>query len=134
MGIGTHERAKEFCNHVNFPVENLYADPENAAYSALGLKMGITDTFFNQATPFAIADRFRENRAQDLIKALSRWKPWIPPKLDQGLQQGGMFVFLNNQVLFSHYDPATGAHADISTVLSVALEATNIKGSDSLLS
>ena len=56
---------------------------------------------------------------------MSRWKPWIPPKLDQGLQQGGMFVFRGDQVLFSHFDPATGAHADIATVLSVALAAVS---------
>ena len=31
-------------------------------------------------------------------QALARWKPWIPPKLEQGLQQGGTFVFEGDQV------------------------------------
>jgi hypothetical protein len=37
IGIGTAERAKEFCAHVGFPEECLYADPENVAYDALKL-------------------------------------------------------------------------------------------------
>ena len=35
VGIGTDERAREFCKHVGFPATNLYADPENEAYDAL---------------------------------------------------------------------------------------------------
>ena len=38
VGIGTPERAREFCSHVGFPAEALYADPENAAYDALQLQ------------------------------------------------------------------------------------------------
>ena len=37
IGIGTPERAKEFCAHVDFPEACLYADPENVAYDALKL-------------------------------------------------------------------------------------------------
>ena len=29
IGIGTSERAQEFCEHVAFPVDKLYADPDN---------------------------------------------------------------------------------------------------------
>lgn len=127
VGIGTVERGKEFCEHVNFPQENLLCDPENEAYSALGLKFGATDTFFNPATPYAIAARMvpsgngKLGGANDLLTALGRWKPWIPPKLEQGLQQGGMFVFQGDQERFSHYDPSTGAHADLNEVLAAAL-------------
>ena len=53
---------------------------------------------------------------------LARWKPWIPPKLEQGLQQGGTFVFRGDREIFSHYDPSTGAHANLATVLAAALE------------
>jgi hypothetical protein len=150
VGIGTVERGQEFCDHVKFPVASLLCDPENKAYSAIGLKFGITDTFFNPATPYAIASRLaassslmktktmttsvnagneeqgsgsssssssssssKSNRSKppttapvtriknrgvaDLAEALGRWKPWIPPKLGQGLQQGGMFVFKGDQ-------------------------------------
>jgi len=168
VGIGTVERGREFCAHVEFPVEALLCDPDNVAYSALGLKFGVADTFFNPETPYAIARRLAasvvapkaapapaaaavaatkvseqggkgasspssspsssllaiENRgAADLAAALARWKPWIPPKLEQGLQQGGMFVFNGDQEAFSYYDPSTGSHADLNTVLIAALEA-----------
>ena len=123
VGIGTPERAREFCSHVGFPAEALYADPENAAYDALQLQKGVVDTFFTPDTPFAILRRLQADGAADLVAATSRWKPWLPPKADQGLQQGGAFVFEGERLLFQHRDPSTGAHADLNTLLRVALEA-----------
>lgn len=123
VGIGTVERAREFCTHVGFPPERLFADPENSAYDALGLLKGVRTTFFEPSTPYAILERIQKDEAADLRKALSNWKPWIPPKLEQGLQQGGVFVFKGQQVVFSHYDPSTGAHADLATVLAAAVKA-----------
>uniref|UniRef100_A0A7S2TNB7 Uncharacterized protein n=1 Tax=Lotharella oceanica TaxID=641309 RepID=A0A7S2TNB7_9EUKA len=122
VGIGTGERAKEFAAHVGFPEEYLYADPENACYSALGLKKNIKDTFFNINTPYSILARGQKDGAKDLVEAVQRWKPWIPPKLDQGFQQGGAFVFDGSKELFQHYDPSTGAHADLNAVLSAAIQ------------
>lgn len=123
VGIGTVERANEFCEHVGFPKENLLADPENAAYSALHLKAGVATTFFTESTPFSILARVKEEKKRDdLVNSLQRWKPWIPPKLDQGLQQGGMFVFQGKESAFTHYDPSTGAHADLDEVLTTAVE------------
>lgn len=122
VGIGTPERAKEFCAHVGFPEENLYADPENGCYDALALYKGVQRTFFTADTPLSIAARLQKDGAQELVKATARWKPWIPPKLDQGLQQGGLFVFDGPQLKFSHYDPSTGAHANLDDVLNAALQ------------
>ncbi|GAB5367469.1 hypothetical protein AAMO2058_001232800 [Amorphochlora amoebiformis] len=121
VGIGTGERAKEFCAHIPFPEENLFADPENACYTALGLKKGVATTFFRPETPFAILARANKDGAKDLLEATKRWKPWIPPKLDQGLQQGGTFVFKGDEQLFEHFDPSTGAHANLDDVLSAAV-------------
>mmetsp|Transcript_9912 Transcript_9912/g.13800 ORF Transcript_9912/g.13800 Transcript_9912/m.13800 type:complete len:82 (-) Transcript_9912:269-514(-) len=78
-------------------------------------------TFFNKETPFSILERQKRDGAKDMLDALQRWKPWIPPKLEQGLQQGGTFVFNGKDEVFQHYDPSTGAHADLSEVLSAAL-------------
>ena len=121
VGIGTPERAREFCEHVGFPAASLYADPENDAYTALGLKKGVQTTFFTIDTPLAILKRAQQDGATDLLAATSRWKPWLPPKSDQGLQQGGAFVFEGAELLFQHFDPSTGAHADLSSVLGAAL-------------
>jgi len=121
IGIGTSERAQEFCEHVAFPVDKLYADPDNIVYDKLQLIKNLPDTFFNPATPYAILDRVQKGKTDDLQKALSRWKPWIPPKLDQGLQQGGAFIFQGSELLYGRKDKATGDHADINTLLEVIL-------------
>ena len=120
VGIGTAERGREYCEHVGLPAETLLCDPENAAYDALGLKKGVATTFFTVDTPFAILDRARKDGAADLIDATKRWKPWLPPKNDQGLQQGGAFVFEGPDLLFSHFDPSTGAHAKLDDLLEAA--------------
>jgi len=120
VGIGTAERGREFCAHVGFPEESLLCDPDNAGYNALGLLKGVQTTFFTIDTPFAILARAQKDGAADLIEATKRWKPWLPPKSDQGLQQGGAFVFEGSTLLFGHYDPSTGAHADLEDVLSAA--------------
>jgi len=120
-------RANEFCDHVGFPKANLLADPSNVAYDALNLKFGVATTFLDPSTPYAILERITTGKTSDLTNALSRWKPWIPPKLDQGLQQGGTFVFDGSVEAFAHYDPSTGAHADLNAVVTAALAAADRK-------
>ena len=120
VGIGTPEIAREFCEHVGFPAASLYADPENAAYTALGLKKGL-QTIFTIDTSFSVLKRLQQDGASDLLAATSQWKPWLPPKLEQGLQQGGAFVFDGPELLFQHFDPSTGANADLTAVLEAAL-------------
>ena len=121
VGIGTLETATKFCDHVGFPRELLFADPENAGYDALQLKKGVATTFFTPDTPFSILARAQKDGAADLIKATSNWRPWLPPKSDQGLQQGGVFVFEGQELVFSHYDPSTGAHAELEDVIAAAV-------------
>lgn len=117
VSIGTAERAKLFAQETGFPLENLLADPENEAYDAVGFYKGVQRTFFNPATPFAFRERMKEEGGMDDIRGvLSHWKPWIPPKLDQGLQQGGLLVFQGENAVFTHYDEATADHADMKDV------------------
>lgn len=123
VGIGTLETARKFCEHVPFPRELLYADPTNAAYSALELNKGWASTFFSIETPLSILKRARDSGAADLLDATGRWRPWLPPESEQGLQQGGAFVFEGDRLLFSHKDPSTGAHADLDDVLRAAVVA-----------
>jgi hypothetical protein len=78
-------------------------------------------------TPLAIADRYKQSRGEDLTNAFKAWKPWIPPKLSQGLQQGGAFVFEGRSVLFARKDPATGSKAYNSGLL-YAMEFIIISG------
>jgi len=120
VGIGTPERGIEFCDHIGFPRECLYSDPESVCYAALGLYKSASRTFVNPATPYAILRRLQTDGAQDLRKVLGRWKAWIPPDLSQSLQQGGTFVFDGKETLFEHFDQATGDHADLQLVLDAA--------------
>ena len=78
-------------------------------------------TFFTVDTPLAILARAKNDNAKDLLDATKRWKPWLPPKSDQGLQQGGAFVFEGDKLLFQHYDPSTGAHVDLDDLLQAAV-------------
>jgi len=122
VGIGTPERGAEFADHVGFDPEHLFTDPENCLYTTLNFKKDVGSLAFNAATPFALLDRVKTGKTQDLSNALARWKPWIPPKLDQGLQQGGVLVFQGHDLLFERKDPSTGAHVNLDTLLKVALQ------------
>lgn len=120
IAIGTDERARDFVRETGFPVEHLYADPENVAYSALRLRKGWGVTFLQAATPFAIRDRLTKDGAAGLASVLPRWKPWLPPRSDQALNQGGAFVFRGTETLLAHYDEATGAHIPLTELLAAA--------------
>jgi len=122
VSIGTPERGKDFARETGFPQENLLADPENACYDTLGFYKGAQRTFFHPATPFSMRDRIMNGSTKDLQEILSRWKPWIPPKLDQGLQQGGLLCFDGTQSVFSHKDQATGAHADFDDAVASLMD------------
>ena len=47
IGIGTPERAQEFCELTGFPAAQLLADPDNVCYDALQLNKGAITTFFS---------------------------------------------------------------------------------------
>lgn len=121
VGIGTPERGAEFCDHVGLDPKVLFSDPDNASYEALGYKKDVGNLAFNPATPYALLDRIESGKFGDLANALKRWKPWIPPKLEQGLQQGGVIVFDGDTALYERADPSTGAHAPLDVVLEQAL-------------
>lgn len=124
IGIGTHERSLEFCNHTGFPREYLYSDEDNFMYTALSLvKSTPANLFTDIRTPLALAKRFSDGKAGYLGKAVQNWAGhmWIPPKLEQGLQQGGSFVFKGKETIFSYRDPSAGAHVDLNAVVQTAL-------------
>lgn len=123
VGIGTHTRSQEFHELTKFPLEYLYSDASNQLYDSLQLiKSSPLQLMTDPRTPLAIAQRFTDNRGENLVKALRTWKPWIPPKLEQGLQQGGAYVFSGERTVYGRKDPATGDHADLNTLLQWVLE------------
>lgn len=105
VSIGTTEKAELFAKETEFPMENLYADLENECYDALGFYKGLGRTFFNKETPASIKKRTDEGKDEDLKKILPKYKPLLPPKLSQGLQQGGLYVFAGEKTVFEYKDP-----------------------------
>ena len=120
VSIGTLERAKDFSRENDFPIELLYADAESATYEALKLRKGAKQTFMEKSTPESILKRWNKDGAKDLLGVLKRWKPWLPPRPDQGYQQGGSFVFRDGVATYVSYDVSTGAHAPLDDIFEAA--------------
>lgn len=70
----------------------------------------------------------RKSGLDDLRDAVSRMAQggslWAPPRMEQVLYQGGMLVMQGRRTIFVHYDPSTGAHADLDEVIAIAGEAS----------
>lgn len=117
VSIGTFERSQIFAQKTGFPSSNLFVDPESVTYEALGCYKSIAATFLNPLTPINLAQRVLTGRMGDLQDVLKDWDPWTPPKADQALQQGGLFIFEGEQCTFAHFDQATGAHVAMDKVM-----------------
>jgi len=135
VGIGDVEKARAFCEETGFPAANLFSDT-GETYKALGFRKGLQDTFFRPETPQALQNRVQKGSNKELSEVLPRYAQawqrdgtkWLPPDfqrgisagLEQGLQQGGQFVFKGKDVIFAHVDPGTAAHADLGELLEAA--------------
>jgi len=127
IGIGTTARARDFCRENAIDENIVYADETNATYDKLKFRKGVKATFFTRSTPEAIAKRVAEDGASTLTSVLKRWKPWLPPKQEQGLQQGGTIVFSGKDTVYAWYDESTGAHAPVEDVIEAARRATEAR-------
>lgn len=120
VSIGSAARGVEFCERNMFPESRMLADPESQLYVALGLKKDLVATFFDRATPVSIWAMVKDGRIEDLKEVMRVWTKyplWIPPKQDQAFQQGGVFVFEGERLVWAWRDRATGDHADFGEVL-----------------
>ncbi len=126
VGIGTPEKAQEFCKLTSIPKDILYSDADNEVYDALDLlKSNPISLLTDVRTPLAMAKRLKDGKGDFLKEALTNWKPWIPPKLEQGLNQGGAFVFRGDgSLVYGRKDPATGDHVKLETLLQLIVPAS----------
>ena len=126
VGIGTPEKAQEFCKLTSIPKDILYSDADNEVYDALDLlKSNPISLLTDVRTPLAMANRLKDGKGDFLREALTNWKPWIPPKLEQGLNQGGAFVFRGDgSLVYGRKDPATGDHVKLETLLQLIVPAS----------
>ncbi|KAK9138203.1 hypothetical protein Sjap_008797 [Stephania japonica] len=120
VGVGPSEKARMLAERLPFPMDCLYADPDRKAYNLLGLYYGFGRTFFNRAST-KVFSRF------DSLKKV--WKNYTitatPDDRSSVLQQGGMFVFKGNQLLYSRKDEGTGDHAPLDEVINISCSATS---------
>lgn len=114
IGVGTPDKARILAERLPFPMDCLYADPERKAYDVLGLYHGFGRTFFNPASAKVLS------RFESLKKAVKKYTIEATPDDRSGvLQQGGMFVFKGNKLLFARKDEGTGDHAPLDDIFDI---------------
>ncbi|KAJ7952720.1 Thioredoxin-like protein AAED1, chloroplastic [Quillaja saponaria] len=114
VGVGTPNKARILAERLPFPMDNLYADPDRKAYNALDLYYGLARTFFNPASAKVFS------RFDALQKAVKNYTiEATPDDRSSVLQQGGMFVFKGNQLLYARKDEGTGDHAPLDDIFDV---------------
>lgn len=61
------------------------------------------------------------------MEVLGKWNNavYVPPKLEQGFNQGGSFVFDGDRTVFAHYDESTAAHAIPGEMVKRVLDTAN---------
>jgi hypothetical protein len=128
ISIGKPQSGKELCQHLGVEDADdfIFVDPNNAVYDDLDLNRGIQSTFFNPATPLSFGRRLLRGEglaSEELKEVLGKWKDgfYMPPKSEQGFQQGGSFIFTGKQTVYAHYDEATAAHAIPDEMVELAL-------------
>ncbi|XP_010273563.1 PREDICTED: thioredoxin-like protein AAED1, chloroplastic [Nelumbo nucifera] len=119
VGVGTPNKARILAERLTFPLDCLYADLDRKAYDVLGLYYGFGRTFFNPASAKVFS------RFESLQKAVKNYTiEATPDDRSSVLQQGGMFVFKGNQLLYARKDEGTGDHAPLDEILDVCCKAT----------
>lgn len=113
--IGTPERGIDFANLTGFPQDRLLADPENVLYTSLEMKTGLS-TFFSTRGSEVISAKVRDEGKDKMRASLKRYKPYLPPKLGQVLQQGGCLIFNGKSCVYEWYDATPGDHVDFDVV------------------
>lgn len=101
------------------PSRHLLADPDALVYEALGLERGPVAAFLSPTTPLAIGRRVAAGGGSSLATALSKWKPYQPPRgTGQALHQGGAFTFRGGGAcVWAQCDRATADHAEPGELL-----------------
>ncbi|KAJ8439731.1 hypothetical protein Cgig2_009555 [Carnegiea gigantea] len=129
VGVGTPNKAHHLAERLPFHMEYLYADPECKAYDVLGLYYGFGRTFFNPASVSLSLYHFVSRKArvlsrfESLQKATKNYTIAATPDDRSGvLQQGGMFVFKGEQLLYARKDEGTGDHAPLDDVLNATVK------------
>lgn len=129
VGVGTPDSAKQFAAALPFPEEALYVDPERAAYKALALHgdldgtegiffdpkvvEGVRRLFFTKIT----GEKIKERGTEGIKAAMKNYKPLMPPKSIDSVQQGGTVVFRGHEVVYMRRDEATADHAPTEEVM-----------------
>lgn len=113
VSIGTAEDGVTFVREQELPDGFVYADPDGSSYKALDMNASVWRLFFAKQTGLS----FLKNGVSGFGEALKNYKPLMPKDKNLALQQGGTLVFRGSELVFSHIDEGTNAHAELSEVL-----------------
>ena len=135
VGVGTPDSAKQFAEALPFPEENLFVDPERKAYSALSFHgdldgtegiffdpkvvEGVRRLFFTKIT----GEKIKERGTEGIKEAMKNYKPLMPPKSIDSVQQGGTAVFHGSKMVYLRADEATADHAPKEEVMGAVASA-----------
>lgn len=125
VSIGTVENGRRFASLLNppLPQELLYLDPSRETYTALGLYHGVGRTFFNPATPKAIAAKGLDS----VREATKNYTLIAPTVMDDSLQQGGLLVVgPTGDVTYAWRDEGTADGAPIGEVMAAVRDAAAV--------
>lgn len=129
VGIGSAESARKLCEGTGFPEEFMFVDDSQRsdAYGVIGTRNSQwseegkqvfegVGSMWSGKTNAAIKERGRD----DLNSILKDYKPLMPATMEQMFVQGGTFVFDGSNLVFEHFDDASGVHARLDDVVSAA--------------
>lgn len=116
IGVGKPDKAQLMAQKVNFPIECLYCDDDRKAYRALELPGDVGTFLFPKKSPLP-----KLSASLDSIRSvLSNGYQMSAPDDKTGvMQQGGLYVFKGQEVLFARKEEHVGDHPDLKEVLDV---------------
>ncbi|CAM6118149.1 unnamed protein product [Calypogeia fissa] len=116
IGVGKPDKAQLMAEKINFPIECLYCDDDRKAYRALELPGDAGTFFFPKKYPIPkLAASWGS-----IQKVLSNGYQVSAPDDKTGvMQQGGLYVFKGQEVLYARKEEHVGDHPDLKEVLGV---------------
>eukprot|EP00246_Nothoceros_aenigmaticus_P004249 TRINITY_DN156_c0_g1_i1.p1 TRINITY_DN156_c0_g1~~TRINITY_DN156_c0_g1_i1.p1 ORF type:complete len:274 (-),score=46.03 TRINITY_DN156_c0_g1_i1:300-1121(-) len=115
VGVGKPDKARILVEKLGYPLENLYCDDERRAYNALELTFGVQSTFLNPSIPIKALGKL--NELKDIFTG--GYVPSSTDNKDGVLQQGGVYIFKGQEVLYGRKDEHAGDHPDLGDILDI---------------
>lgn len=118
--MGTPESGRKFCSKLPFPEDTLFVDPERRAYEVLQLYKEFAAPGSNGFDALSKTWNALQKRGLDSVRDAAKNYEMIPPPnndLSAVTQQGGLFVFDGDKVLYAWRDGTVADHAPMEEIM-----------------